>query len=47
MIFGFLLEDDQGLSLEMLMTVKNNHLYLCLKDDISQAIDEVSLSPWY
>ena len=27
MIFGFLLEDDQGLSLGMLMAVKNNHFY--------------------
>jgi hypothetical protein len=46
MIFGFLLRDDQGLSLGMLMTV-NNHLYLCLKPDFSQVIDEISLSPCY
>jgi hypothetical protein len=45
MIFGLLLEDDQGLSLGMLMVVKNNHLYPYLKPDMSQVIDEISLSP--
>jgi hypothetical protein len=47
MIFGFLLEDDQGLILGILMAMKNNHLYSCLKPDISQVIDEMSLSPCY
>jgi hypothetical protein len=27
--------------------VRNNHLYPCLKPDMSQVIDEISLSPCY
>jgi hypothetical protein len=47
MSFGFLLEDNQILSLGMLMAMKNNHLYPCLKPDMSQVIDEISHSPCY
>jgi hypothetical protein len=47
MIFGFLLRDDQGLSLGMLTAVKNNYLYPFLKPDMSQVIHEISLSPRY
>jgi hypothetical protein len=37
----------KGIRVALILAVKNNHLYPCLKPDMSQVIDEISLSPCY